>query len=113
MNRTLEGMLRHYVGPDHDDWEELLSSCEFAVNNAYQDSIQITPFLLNSGQNPRAAAQPFSKVRNCPSAEKMTVQMQQDLQAAKECLKRAQQRQKEYANSHRRELNLTWETKCI
>ena len=29
--------------------------------------------------------------------------MQSDLQAAKECLKRAQQRQKEYANSHRRE----------
>jgi transposase InsO family protein len=46
MNRTLEDMLRHYVGPDHDDWEELLSSCEFAVNNAYQDSIKTTPFLL-------------------------------------------------------------------
>ena len=92
------------VGPDHDDWEELLSSCEFAVKNAYQDSIRTTPFLLNYGQNPRVAAQAFSKVKNCPSAEKMTVQMQQDLQAAKECLKRAQQRQKEYANSHRREL---------
>ena len=29
MNITLEDMLRHYVGPDHDDWEEVLSSCEF------------------------------------------------------------------------------------
>jgi hypothetical protein len=51
------------------------------VNNAYKDSIKTTPFLLNYGQNPRVAAQPFYKVRNCPSAEKMTVQMQQDLQA--------------------------------
>ena len=68
MNRIIEDMRRrlHYVGPDHDDWEELLSSCEFAVYNAYQDSIKTTPFLLNYGQNPRVAAQPFSKVRNFP-----------------------------------------------
>ena len=104
MNRTLEDMLKHYVGPDHDAWEELLSSCEFAVKNAYQDSISIAPFLLNCKQDPRVAALSFPKVRNCLSAEKMTVQMQQDLQAAKQCLKRAQQRQKECANNHRRDM---------
>ena len=34
MNRTLEEMLRHFVGPDQDDWEKYLSQCEFAVNNS-------------------------------------------------------------------------------
>ena len=85
----------------------------FAVNNAYKDSIKTTPFLLNCGQNPRVAAQPFSKVRNCPSAEKMNVQMQQDLQAAKECLKGHSKGKRNMQIATEENWNLTWETKCI
>jgi transposase InsO family protein len=28
MNRVLEEMLRHFVGPDQDDWDKYLSHCE-------------------------------------------------------------------------------------
>ena len=46
-------MLRHYVNPKQNNWDELLSSAEFAVNNAYQASIKDTPFYLNYGRHPR------------------------------------------------------------
>ena len=47
MNRILEDMMRHYVSPYHDDWDYYLPSCEFAVNDSYQESIRTTPFMLN------------------------------------------------------------------
>ena len=43
MNSVLEDMLRHYVNPRQNDWDELLSCAESAVNNAYQASTQDTP----------------------------------------------------------------------
>ena len=36
-NRVLEDMLRHYVSPAQDDWDEHLSMAEFAVNNGYSE----------------------------------------------------------------------------
>jgi len=36
-------MMRHYISPTHDDWDEHLTTIEFAINNAYQQSIGITP----------------------------------------------------------------------
>ena len=53
MNRVLEDMLRHYVNPKQNNWDDLLSCAVFAVNNAYQESIQDTPFFLNYGKHPR------------------------------------------------------------
>ena len=47
VNRVLEDMLRNYVGPDQDDWDQYLSTCEFAVNNSYHTGQQTTPFMLN------------------------------------------------------------------
>ena len=52
MNRVLEDMLRHYVNPHQDNWDELLAAAEFAVNNSYQASIQDTPFHVNYGRHP-------------------------------------------------------------
>ncbi len=53
MNRVLEDMLRHYVSPRQDSWDDLLAPRDFAVNNAYNESIQDTPFCLNYGRHPR------------------------------------------------------------
>lgn len=52
VNRILEDMLRHYVNPMLDDWDDHLDAVEFAVNNAWQESIRTTPFMLNYGQRP-------------------------------------------------------------
>jgi hypothetical protein len=35
LNRVLEDMLRHYVSPSQDDWDEYLSMVEFAYNNSW------------------------------------------------------------------------------
>ena len=51
-NRTLEEMLRHFVNPTRNDFDEHLDGAEFACNNAWHESIRSTPFLLNSGQQP-------------------------------------------------------------
>ena len=47
VNRILEDILRHYVSPTEDDWDLYLSLVEFAYSNAWQESIQTTPLMLN------------------------------------------------------------------
>ena len=56
MNRVLEEMLRSYVGPQLDDWDQHLSMCNFAINNAHSSSVKASPFELVYGQNPRIPA---------------------------------------------------------
>ena len=56
-NRILEDMLRHYVNPTLDDWDEHLDAVEFAVNNAWQESIRTTPFFLNYGLRPHTPSE--------------------------------------------------------
>ena len=50
-NRTLEEMLRHFVNPVQDDWDEHLPMVEFAINDAWQESTHETPFMLHHGQH--------------------------------------------------------------
>ncbi len=49
VNRVLEDMLRHFVSPVQDDWDQHLSCAEFAINNADHDSTGSSPFVLNYG----------------------------------------------------------------
>src|SRR5947209_2006041 len=52
LNRTLEEMLRAYVGYKQDNWDDYLPMAEFAYNNAKQTSTGLTPFELDCGQTP-------------------------------------------------------------
>ena len=40
VNQILEDMLRHYVNPVQDDWDELLAMVEFAYNSSWQESVR-------------------------------------------------------------------------
>jgi hypothetical protein len=51
-NGVLEETLRHFVGPFQNDWKKLLLVVEFAMNNAWNLSIQNMPLMLNYGQHP-------------------------------------------------------------
>ena len=75
VNRILEDMLRHYVNPMLNDWDDHLDAVEFAVNNAWQESIRTTPFMLNYGQQPRLPGQ-VSIDGNVPAALKFTGEWQ-------------------------------------
>ena len=103
MNRVLEDMLRHYVSPNQTDWDKHLPMVEFAINNAYQESVKATPFMLNYGQHPHTPAsigkgidQPAAAASRSPLAHRFTDEMQQIIAQAKQSLLSAQQRQKAY-----------------
>jgi len=91
MNRVIVDMMRHYISPTHDDWDEHLTTIDFAMHNAYQQSIGTTPFKLSYGQNPLTPVSPrIPKVEN-PIALGVNKTLQDRLQKAKQCLEAAQQ----------------------
>ena len=105
MNRTLEDMLRHYVNPYQNDWDEYLNVVEFAINNAWQASIENTPFFVNYGQHPFTplTLQVDQQVR-VPGAQQFVQDRIDVVKHAKACLMAAQDRQKAYANETRRDV---------
>lgn len=106
VNRTLEDMLRHYVDQlGHSSWATCLPTAEFAINNAYHDSIGTTPFRLNKGYDPPLPLSiPNSKV---PKANDWVQGMQQALVDARRCMQAAQQRQKQYYDEGRRDVRFS------
>jgi len=96
-------MLRHYVSPVHDDWDEHLDAAEFAINNAWQESVCNTPFFLNSGQHPLTPASAEIDTKS-PPAKAFTEELQAAVELAKQSWQSAQAKQAEYANQNRREV---------
>ena len=86
MNRTLEDTLRHFVSPNHSDWDDHIAMAEFAINNSHQESINTTPFRLNLSKDPPT---PLSLKQGCkvPAAQAFADKMQQALLDAKRHLK--------------------------
>ena len=99
-NKILEDMLRHWVNPSQDNWDSLLDTAEFAINNAFQSSIQTTPFRLNYGFDPYT---PLSIAVDSkqPVAKEFVHHMRESLKTAKLALKAAQDRQKTYYDAGR------------
>jgi hypothetical protein len=97
---VLQDVLRHYIAPDGRDWDTHLSMAEFAINNAFHESIQSTPFFLNYGRHPHVPGHPefASKV---PRAQGVERRLQELWKRAKECLEAAVSRQKAAADRHR------------
>jgi hypothetical protein len=62
-NRTLEQYLRNYVSASHDDWDEWLTSAEYAVNSQYNASTKCSAFKLNYVQEPRTPLTVFSEFK--------------------------------------------------
>lgn len=102
-NKNLEQMLRAYVNLHQNDWDDLLPMMEFAVNDTKQASTGFSPFFLNYGRHPTVPAcllrVPESSV---PSVEDFLANHAAVLEKAKESLRAAQERQRLYANKHRR-----------
>ena len=106
-NRTVEDMLRHYIDPCQTDWDQHLPAVEFAINNSWQESIKETPFFLNYGQNPLVPINLIDSVTVVPSATRLVNDLQERINGAIICLQQAQQRQKVFADEHRREVTYT------
>ena len=110
-NRLVEDYLRHYVNASQDNWDDLLSVAEFAINNAWQECVQATPFELNYGQHPLnplslATDKSGPEEPQQPSVQAFHARMSTAMHKAKNALRRAQDRQKRFADEHRREVEL-------
>ncbi|KAJ9534193.1 hypothetical protein QJQ45_006995 [Haematococcus lacustris] len=104
-NRTLEEMLRHYISPAQSDWPFFLSLAEFAVNNSWQESIQSTPFLVNTGQSPLTPALlELPGEVYCPTARRLSEWWQSNVKQARHFMELAQRRQAHLANKGRKEV---------
>ena len=102
-------MLRAYVNNEQDNWDEHLVSLEIAYNNSLQASTGFTPFHMNYLQHPNlplSEALRHSHQCNNPSAADQIELYHRQIQQATENLKQAQQRQKKYADEHRRDMTL-------
>ncbi|KAJ9519333.1 hypothetical protein QJQ45_023132 [Haematococcus lacustris] len=102
VNRVIEEMLRHFIRPDQRDWAEYLPLVEFAINNAWQESVRSTPFYLNYGYHPRLA-ELLDLPQKVPQAHDFVKGMKRAVEQARQCLARAQKRMKSYQDNKRRE----------
>jgi hypothetical protein len=106
-NRTVEDMLRAYVAPYQEDWDEHMVAVEFAYNNSQQTSTKFSPFYLNYGRHPHTpmsllvTSDSAKDQGKSPAANAVVGQLQQELALAKHHLHQAQARQAEQANKHR------------
>ena len=109
--RTTLQMLRAYVQPDGSDWEQHLSACEFAYNNAQQSSTELAPFEVLLGRRPRvpldstilpSTAAHGHNAAPSPEADAFLARLHDNLTRARGALHRATARQKHHADTHRR-----------
>jgi len=115
VNRVVEDYLRSFVLSDQSDWDHHLSMAEFAINNAYHESLKSTPFRVVYGIDPltplsfvpRAWVDKIKPLWDrCPSARSFGEDTQAALHRAKVCLDAARKRQKAYADKKRSDLTL-------
>jgi hypothetical protein len=106
-NRTLEEMLRSYVSFQQKDWDQHLVAAELAFNASKHASTGFTPFYLNGGREvtvPLDLAIEEARTTRQPDAAARIQQLHRSMEAAREHLLRAQQRQAHHADKHRREV---------
>lgn len=101
INRTLEEMLRSYVSPDQQDWDEHLACVEFAINNSWQESVKNTPFFLNYGMHPLTPVS-MSLPRTVPRAHDFVQGIERAVKRAKQALQSAQDRMRNREDPRRR-----------
>ena len=99
--------MRAYVGRRQNDWDEGLGMIEYAYNNSVHSSSGYSPFYLCYGRHPLSPVQLLSQVESKNvAADAFLRQLEEDVTHALENLKRAQDRQKRYADRRRRDMEL-------
>jgi hypothetical protein len=105
-NRTLEEVLRHFVSPRQDNWDEYLDLVEFAINEAVNPSTGYSPFYLAFGVQPAVPLDLATGI-TVPAAATTAEEMQEVLSHARIKLQEAQVRQARSTDAHRRDVTFT------
>ncbi|GBG60188.1 hypothetical protein CBR_g3432 [Chara braunii] len=101
MNRVVQHLLKHYIKPSQDDWDEKLPLIASLYNNVVHSTTGVTPNQLHLGWKPRSAPD-FLLPENQPAATPGTiefgVQYEKLLQQAVENIKKSQEAMIAYEN---------------
>ena len=82
-NRSIEEMLRAYVGKRQNDWDERLGMVEFVYNNFVHSSSGYTPFYLCYGRHPVSPVNLVSQVESRNEAiDSFLQQLEEDVAQA-------------------------------
>jgi hypothetical protein len=106
--RTITDALR-CLALDFSDWTKILPAVEFAYNNSVNPSTDYSPFYLCYGEDPPMPAtlnlKHLVKTNPNQAAIDFAKSTQGAVEHAKKRLLEAQERQKKYADQHRRDLS--------
>ena len=102
-NRTLEELLRHYINPCQDDWDEHLAACQFAYNSSKHESTGLSPFAANYGYEPDAPIDVALRTP-MPAVQNFLVVLRENIAKAKKFLLQAQHRQRQLSDRKRRDV---------
>ena len=98
-NRIIEDILRHFVSPNMIDWDKHLCMAQFAMNSAWHETTQQTPFFLNHGRAPKTPLDillPHRPAIDNPASCHFAQRLQQIVAKARKFTLAAQQRHKRY-----------------
>ena len=101
VNQEVEQYLRVFCNFRQDDWDELLPSWEFTFNNSVHASTQQTPFVLDTGRNPRMGFEPRQPPSRVSEVNRFVAQMKDGLAEAKAAIVKAKDEQARYYNRRR------------
>jgi len=102
VNQVLEDMLRAYVMTKPTQWEEYLHLVEFAYNNGYHTSTQLSPFEVLYGRKCRTPSSWGGPEDKLSLGPEMLKEMEDMVKKVRANLKAAQDRQKSFADRKRR-----------
>jgi hypothetical protein len=109
MNRTIEQCLRAFTAEYADkEWDKLLSSAEFAMNNSVHSSLHKTPFFLVFGQHPLtplAAEMLIEDKVACARAFSFAQERKQAFHQAMQQLTMARDRYKSYKDANLKDVS--------
>ncbi|GBG68112.1 hypothetical protein CBR_g2663 [Chara braunii] len=94
MNRVVQHLLRHYIKPNHDDWDEKLPLIASLYNNVVHSTTGVSPNQLHLGWKPRSALNfllPENRTAATPGTIEFGVQYEKLLQQTVEHIKKSQE----------------------
>lgn len=103
VNQSLEQYLRMFCDHRPDDWATLLSTAEFAYNNAAHESTGLSPFYVEYGWNPRMAPDVTEGLEH-PSLTDIFQNRAEAREQAQASLTMAAERMKWYYDKHKLEV---------
>src|SRR5882672_6769887 len=105
VNQEVEQFLRLFINQWQDDWYEWLAIAEFAYNDRIHASMCSSPFMMDTGQNPRLGIEPLRESR-LETLNDFASRMDAAMKEAHSALSWAADDMAHFYDAHRREAPL-------